>query len=121
MYSIDIWYLGTDLVPPHKETPSSAQPGVGGDDGGDGNFSSIETQRLQVDAGVEESFLKCYMNSTSRSSSRSKCQHSFQVSGVAAGMTAKRVSRPLKSTTITRRVHWIYVAVAGVQHVHHSN
>ncbi len=32
MYSIDIWYLGSNLITPEKKTSSSAQLGVGSDD-----------------------------------------------------------------------------------------
>lgn len=32
MYTVDIWWLGSDVVTPHKNSPSSAQQGLGSDD-----------------------------------------------------------------------------------------
>lgn len=95
-----------DFIAPRKETRSSAWQGVGNDKKDDSELTGA--------CWGEVGLLKCYMYSSSDSV---KWQHSFQVSGVAAGMQQKNEHWEIKYTAVTKTVCWVCVAVRGACYV----
>lgn len=63
--SFEAGCLGSDLITPHMEAPSSALQGVGSDDNHPSSPMEMYNQSLQVGAGVEVGLRKCYLHSGS--------------------------------------------------------